>query len=636
MSTLAAGSLRDEPSTVAVKGIEDPAELSPDLLILLNDRGDSTIERAPVKTWGDSDIPNFGDFHTIILEAPNDVTTYQSYRQDLRLADLAGATIVWIACANSSSEVLAQITGTEALRFRAAVNGACCTVVDRRFESLFAAAPAVWLAFSGGGTFSPIAYRDSAEVVTALIHERRAGKTVILPPPRDYPGGYTLYAEKLRTLSRKNSPAARGLRNFFTALAMPVVVAAGIVALASHQQTYNARYLARPAEESLHKFGVHASNNLLDFLSYYPRERITTLIGLPPGATLDASDDGEVLAFYERLGLYSQSAAYFSRIVATRPRDAKFYDSIERYASVAYEQMIPALQNHLFEIARFEAQKYLNAAKLLPGPQVSNESQERLDTARKVVKLVERNYLYPDSRALDMIVGQSIRANDFQFDMTVRRDETRNPELFDNFDYAKYAAGHGATTSAQVIADWQQFQHDYPSSELIEDAAFNELSAKMDSYADVKDLAALNRECLVLADDFVRRFPASSLADDALYYELKMASTLGDERVMWLALARLADLPASDCARHVDGLFRTFWGPGREGRISVEGEALRDYALGAARHIAAGEPPAPMDAHLRTFCGNLLGENAADLNALPSEKLCAKLIIHSFRNYHEH
>src|SRR5712691_9682698 len=124
MSTLDAETPRVELRTV-VNTADEPRPV-PELLILVNEVPNSPIERAVVKTWSDGDVPNFSDFRTLILEVPADEATYESYRQDLRFADLSGTTVVWVALASSSREVLSQITGTEALRFRAPINGANC------------------------------------------------------------------------------------------------------------------------------------------------------------------------------------------------------------------------------------------------------------------------------------------------------------------------------------------------------------------------------------------------------------------------------------------------------------------------------------------------------------------------------
>src|SRR5947209_16442587 len=133
MSTLDVESRRIELHSVEAVAARD-ASSPPELLMVLNATDGSPIDGAVVSLWTDTDVPNFSDFKIIILEVPTSSETYESYRQDLRLADIAGATVAWIATAESSAAVLAQITGVEVLRFRSAVSSARCTIVDRRFE----------------------------------------------------------------------------------------------------------------------------------------------------------------------------------------------------------------------------------------------------------------------------------------------------------------------------------------------------------------------------------------------------------------------------------------------------------------------------------------------------------------------
>src|SRR5258708_3645493 len=123
---------------------------------------------------------------------------------------------------------------------------------------------------------------------------------------------------------------------------------------------------------------------------------------------------------------------------------------------------------------------------------------------------------------------------------------TMHPSLQDDLAYHNAALSTQDLPAAEKEPFWRDFLVRYPDSDLADDAAFNIITARMNSIrtADPLQSHRIELETIRLLDDFLVTHRTSGLADDALFYKTRLLAHLGDMAGAWKTFQSLLARPA--------------------------------------------------------------------------------------------
>ncbi len=256
----------------------------------------------------------------------------------------------------------------------------------------------------------------------------------------------------------------------------------------------------------------------------------------------------DVFLFFARTG-QRKKAVQTAHAIADAQR--------EGYAGTLYNVVAYFVEIGDLADARTEAQRFVNyIAKLGPNDEVF-ELNRRLDSCRKLIRLLNLHYPLSDPAIVENIMepGAFATDKDYQFahdtsddDMDEAEDEAERPrplpaDLKDYGDYYEVAAKASAAGPGAVARDlWAAFAAEHSASELREDAEINILSIRVHEarHGD----AFVDRAREVIRDGFTfADAHDSALTDDALLYALRASASLGERENAWMAFQRLNAMP---------------------------------------------------------------------------------------------
>lgn len=388
-----------------------------------------------------------------------------------------------------------------------------------------------------------------------------------------------------RPFFEQPSSAASAWRFFFV-----LSVVALTVTGARYYQAHANRAL-RSQTPQLLKDGSELATPYLDGV---PRQGVSVL-SLDPATVTERGEAESLLPLYHALHLYQQEGR-FLHFLAEKSPEPWAVDVVARHLQTIVMSALHAdLGRGHYETARFHAQRFINVLHALPFSEYFERFNDDLNFARKVVHLTTGHYLGVD-RLVSDVVG-SLRGADKP--IPAARMEGADGWLREYAEYvnaAIVAARQRRQLDARAV--WERFIAQQPQHPRRAEAIFNMINATMDAYKDVgeKDperhsrITALSREALAMCREFVKSFPASYLADDALRYSLRLAFSLGEQDEVFAAYSRLArSYPKSDGFKRVQHGLAT-WVVDTDKASPEEARRLVDWLAEYVRHPGHAGP----------------------------------------------
>ena len=195
------------------------------------------------------------------------------------------------------------------------------------------------------------------------------------------------------------------------------------------------------------------------------------------------------------------------------------------------EDSTRALRNHEYEWSRYYAQLFVNDAYLTPNPEAH---ESNLNLAQKILDLTSNNFLHADREAVEYIILSILPKRGYYYRKDILIDQSlrsvAHDSVVDNIDYANIVATSYDSDIDKRISLWNKFVVANQSSEKIEEAEFNIISALLIKATKEKDGLSSRQEGINRCLEFARRYPSSYLADDAFDYAIRFARGLHDRQ----------------------------------------------------------------------------------------------------------
>ena len=551
-----------------------PEEAPAEVMLVTSEPIESPSAAILTSTWSEVDLPTFLGRRLLLLEVPPGQRAYDQVIADVEQAQLAGATVVWLVNSRSPVEVLKTLAGGEVHALRKPFASAECVVADKRFEKLFARGVAsdVHFAFSQSShNLMPVAFIGTERLGAALTKTTLDATTVIVPAPA-LTSAYATYADVCRMLALRASPLQQHTRAIWRVLVILGLLTACITALRYRQRDYNRQYIDYTGSGAITD---RPGDDLTDFLNGFRPALLRQLLKRPE-TTAAAHDDVSMVRIAARLGLYAEERLHFQHILRGGMRDEHYVEDVEPYINEVAEEVSTSMAAGLNQEARFRAQQFLNAAETIPPSNLLASLTPQLNRARKTVDLVDANVLVGSAppALLDAIFTNDWESVEMPDMSSIR---PANPLLEDNVAYTEIALRSGEADGAERAQEWRMFALHYPASELVDEAAINEIASLMESSGSAD---ANHEKAIALCESFHDRFPYSYLIDDALYYELRMAGNVDNGKAMWSAAQQLARIPKSDKYRQWVFVMRTLWHPRMQ--ETLDGLAVAEFVTSTA------------------------------------------------------
>jgi hypothetical protein len=484
--------------------------------------------------WSHPDIPSFLSYDAVIIKSPPSLDIWSALSADLRQAELASIPVVWLINASSPVEVLKEITGGEVLPIRHGIDYEHVKVTSPAYGDLFPDAFTPRFGFALPRQWSTIAYVADPAIAIAATHDA-AGTA-----PR-----FFLPAEAYRSLRSVHHLIGK-LRQIIHSRTTPqqhhaAVVRATIIIFLF---TLVALGLWRHAEKQ-QAFELKDSDTITGMpipkeLRSLKPEDLRALRTENPQVLAGRRKWKDVLKRYHQFALFTKESIAVDALLSTgRGKEVSYYANQVWITSIR-----EAFVAGHYESARYLSQRYLNLINSLPPSEEIAIANQDVDSCRKVVRLIQRNFLPGQSVALPIFA----RILPGRAEPTLISSTSANvhPSLEDDVAY------HNAALSARDLAPaerqpyWLAFLGRYPTSDLADDASFNVISDLMNSIrtADPNDARRIELEAIRLLDVFISTHRTSALADDALFYKMRLHAHVGNPAAAWQTFRTLAARPA--------------------------------------------------------------------------------------------
>jgi hypothetical protein len=582
-----------------------PPALGPERpkILLLSDRDIQELPGILTCPWNGA-IPNLYDFNLVIVSAPREAGVGTEIIPEFAFARDAGTAVAVLLESGADPSFLKMALGLDLVPLRQ--SGEACTVTDERFGTYFAQGIIYSFFLKPAESSITLAYVRQPNLAIATVDPPLEPKAPLigLPPPKERTfNSFAALVEACTRLAGDSSPAQQSLRDLRKFAALLLIIVLFLTFARNGQRAIN-QQLEQP-QHSWILDGPRPEDLPGPVLAALHNETPESLAPLFLGDVSERADLCDMLRLLSLLGLYDREKYVLAPAFAPNVLSSVSTDFAKCAQRFLLADARAYLASNLPELARFRAQLYLNLLDQVPAGSYykrsifySNEAHRLLDVAS------DRNFLYDDqeiSRILSTREGDRIGATDFG-----------DPSLADNIAYHDLAIQLStAGPRVERIQVWENFVSTFPGSEKEDEASFNALNLQMNAYRDLLvkfdsldhsfmlwnfedariELVKINQEAASMSELFVARFPRSYLADDALFYRLRIAAAIDDEQEVWTIFCRLVqEYPRSDMVRRSQYEIESFLRDVKQ--LGSEASHLRDEVLRRASRI--GDPlPGP-------------------------------------------
>jgi hypothetical protein len=514
----------DPPRNGLAKSAATAQGLWPDQLLLVTAAAPETAFPPWISslTWKDR-LPNFTDFTAIAIELPygeEQRARMESLFEEIQFAVQSGALILWLISEDSADDLITRATGVPFMRLREPSSGSNVRLLEPRLGSIIETLTSFRVAFRTTEDWHSFAALPSGASVSVGRRNAKSGAvTSLVLPISSANKDSTLRALALWVKSEleQRSHRASGKRGVLGLAAMVVFLCLFVIGARISQQRQN-----RAIRESGSWYSPIEEIAFGDLAAADWPAKFRA-----PVASLSEEEISTQLAITLSIGDHFREDQLIQHLLSDRrPSGA---DLVGEHIGSLYEASVTeAVTEHRYERARFLAQRFINISDQLPywtGFHQFNRSE--INDMRRVLDLVGKNYVYHD---VDSSWLSEALTSSWYNEGRVGDPSKLDPTLVDNVAYTQAnMADEGAREEA-----WVTFASTYPDSEKRDDALFNILN----------EVIVVPTLGLEKAWAFQQEFPTSYLADDALFYVVRLSVEGGD----WAQAARAFCLLARDYA----------------------------------------------------------------------------------------
>lgn len=490
-------------------------------------------------------LPSFLAYDVVVIKVPETVEVLQSLRDEVRQAELAGVTVIWLIMTGSTAEALRYLVGTDVHTLGAGVGRARLTLPDARFSPILEGVlPRYAFALPRG--FTSISYLGADALSVAAVRERpETNLTIVVPWPSS---NQSVSINHLISLAGKIRAIAPPVEQQFHRL-LRVAYVFGLLALCASGLWYAQRHLNRRHDARISIDRVPLAAEVTDIES---AEDLTKIVS---GDQTIGAKDGPlttdvVLRAMNALGMYGRETELLQRLGQSETFAPDSPVSLSYANKVWFAEIATNAAAARYEATRYFAQRYINLATKIPPSEATLSVNRRLDACRKLVKLINGHELYRNRAVVSTLITEILDRHAAK--TRIAQSPDIDASLTANVDYYNTVIDTASVPPETSAILWHSYADHHPNSDLLDDAAFNEISATMSRSRLAKtaaDQTAINQASMALIRNFVARYPGSPLKDDALMYEVRVASKLSQRDLVWasfvdlMAMRAVADSP---------------------------------------------------------------------------------------------
>lgn len=572
-------------------------------------------EGIALSKWDDTTAPSLYEFDTIIAFPPENIKEGAKLIPELLQAREAGSTVVFLLDMATDPDFFQSNLGFTLTPLRQGISGCACTISDARWKAYFSQGIRAFFLLRGSQAHMALAYLRAPSMVIAAIDPplKEKGPLLVLPPPGEVTQeSLDILLETCNRITRDASPAQGALKDLKQGLILLLFVTLFIIAARFGQRSVNRAHIDNGKENWIaygnSAFGEEDEGDdadapiLLRTLDGISSADLAQMLGT---GDEDALGD-EVCAslrLQSGLGLYEREKFIFARALKPDTSPEERNGIIECGESYLLDSARAFLLVGFPEHARFRAQLYLNLLGAVPpGPYLEGSSRSS-NLAYSILDLASgNNFPYGQGEAFSKMAIWATDSYGAE-EISLQHASELEDSMVDNALYHNLALRENSANRDEAIAAWLDFANRFPQSEKSEEALFNALRLKMNAYRDLLErsgeyainhpadlwlieelrpnLVSDNEEAARLADEFVARYPRSHLADDALFYRMRVAFTLGDQHGAWESFRRLmGTYSRSDTARRVQYELDAFLA--QAGQLGASGPQIRELVVTCA------------------------------------------------------
>jgi hypothetical protein len=499
--------------------------------------------------WRDVAVPSLVAVDTVLAEIPPEAEVSADLVREIQFASDAGTQVVWLITTHSSAETLATLLGVGPFALHSDGPRASLEVTDPRFDEYFANIDSYHFVFPLPQGFDSVAVVTGSPVAVAAMRTAPPAACVAYLPFPAPPSGKAVTSlldafARIRAAAAARQDPWRAIWRGVLAFALLVGLVAGLRYYYLHRNHLINDILA--AGTFATPLGNKPNGFILSQLHDIDEQEKETggfrdILSLRPDQVVRQANLDSLLALYTSLGIERLEPPTVSLLQeqqqhAPAGKLNAADQHLRAYASGVFRSLRIDLMNGDYQAARLQAHKFLAIVYSLHDPGAKAYQSLALRKAHAVIDMVKDRYIYHDHEFVDFFVAGDNHSSD-----DPRPDAPGDPSLRDDADYFDCAFDTRELRWPEEPECWRNFIQSFPGSARRQEAEFNLVRSHFYGALRVRatepgEVALAIHDC----DDFVRRYPASYLSDDAMLYGLVLASVGSDAKDLWpryLALA---------------------------------------------------------------------------------------------------